>query len=248
MPDGTSAPCAVLRVGLWNGSSTCERGRTLYQVLLTEALKAGLRGGTTSGSVEGSRSTRAFRTVESEVSSNELPVFLEFVDELEKLEQWIPACKERIKDDGVIVLEGGHVWGGRGFGEIKGEGGPTVKEPQHYLRAQHAPLDEKAYNGLQVQIFTLERNTIQGKPVYQAAAEFLRKKGILWISTTRGVAGFGDQRRIHQAHWLFRRNDVPIVTTVLDRAEKLERWLPSLVEFVGDTAFVVSKSVVWHHP
>jgi PII-like signaling protein len=247
MTDYAIDACAVLKVGLWNGSETCERGRILYQVLLKEAMKAGIRGGTTSGSVEGSRSTRTFRTVESEVGSNALPVFIEFVDNAEVLERWIPQCKRRIQDCGVIVVEGGQSWGSAGQGATEPWGGLSVTV-EHTREPRVQSSSRPDYNGLQVQIYTLEQNTIHGKPVYQAVAELLRDRGILWISTTRGVAGFGAQRRIHQAHWLFRRNDVPVVVTVLDKVEKLDGCLAELVAFVGDSAFVVSKPVVWHHP
>lgn len=252
MPNGISegmhGDCAVLKVGIWNGSSTCDRGKLLYQVLLKDALRAGICGGTTSGSVEGSRSTRAFRTVESEVSSNELPVFLEFVDDEEPLRRWLPHCQQRVQDCGVIVMEPGRDWRKATRSLEQETGGATMNHQSETGRSVNHPNQQQAFNGLQVQIYTLERNTLQGKPVYQAVAEFLRNRGILWISTTRGVAGFGAQRRIHEAHWLFRRNDVPVVTTVLDRLDKLDACLPDLVQFVGDEAFVVSKPVVWHHP
>ncbi len=50
---------------------------------------------------------RTFRTVESEVSSNRLPVLLEFVDTVPALERFIPVCQKRMGKKGILVVERG---------------------------------------------------------------------------------------------------------------------------------------------
>jgi PII-like signaling protein len=244
MNEALCSSCSVLKAGVWNGAETDWRGRLLYKVLLQDAMDCGLRGGTVWSHVEGSRSKRTFRTVESEVSSNQLPVLLEFVDTVPALERFIPVCQKRMGKKGILVVEQGHVWP---TGD--GGGGDAVKEPGHQ-QPTNVPEHTSgvAYDGLQVQIFTLEQNRIGGKPVYQAVAEFLRHRDILWVSTARSISGYGHMRQIRsRARW-FQKSDVPIVVTVLDKAETLEPCLPELVTLVDGHGFIVSKPVVWHHP
>lgn len=296
-------PCAILKIGLWNGAETDWRGTLLYKSLLQDAMCAGLRGGTVWNTVEGSRSSRVFRTVESEVSSNDLPVVLEFVEEgghggQDVLQRFIGSAKQRIGPKGIIVVEIGQTW--RPQSRSGAEGRPATEQSVNIAEAKASgALDassgvetdgvrvdstgtgirirlggeensmekgnrvnpenrergprmngqpDAAYDGLQVQIFTLEQNQIDGRPVYQAVAEFLRQRGVLWISTARGITGFGEQRKIRQRSWWSRKNEVPIVVTVLDKVENLEGCLPELVEFVGSEGYIVSKPVVWHSP
>ncbi len=234
-----SQTCAILKIGLWNGADTDWRGTLLYKALLQDAIRAGVRGGTAWGTVEGSRSSRTFKTVESEVTSNELPVLMEFVDTLAVLEPFIPRCQKRIGQKGVMVVELGQAWW-----HARRGGDNSVNPEEKPISGRTNPQ----YDGLQVQIFTLEQNQIDGRPVYQAVAEFLRNRGILWISTARGITGFGELRKVHKRSWWMRKSDVPVVMTILDKVERLEVCLPELAEYIGDQGFVVSKPVVWHWP
>ena len=247
MANPTHVACAILKVGIWNGSESDGCRGLLYRSLLQSALHHHLQGGTVWGTVEGSRAARTFRTVESEVISNELPVWLEFVDTLARLEQWVPVCRQKLGNRGVMAMESGAVWPPA---RLTVKEGPLVKVDTRVdgKPAQPARQTTPPDDGLQVQVFTLEGNQIKGKPVYQAVAELVRKRGVLWISTTRGISGFGELRRMHRPTWWFRRTDIPIVMTILDRASSLEPILEELVEFVGDEGFLVSKPVDWHHP
>jgi PII-like signaling protein len=243
MPREVSQACAILKIGLWNGADTDWRGTLLYKALLQDAIRAGVRGGTAWGAVEGSKSSRTFRTVESEVTSNELPVLMEFVDTLDVLEPFIHGCQKRLGEKGVMVVELGQAWW-----HARRGGDNNVNPQERPSSGQTEPLSGAQYDGLQVQIFTLEQNQIDGRPVYQAVAEFLRNRGILWISTARGIAGFGEQRKMRQRRWWMQRSDVPVVMTILDKVDRLEACLPELAEYLGDQGFVVSKPVVWHWP
>jgi PII-like signaling protein len=238
-----SQPCAILKVGLWNGAETDWRGTLLYKALLEDALRAGVRGATAWGTIEGSRSARKFRTVESEVTSNELPVLMEFVDTMAVLESFIPRCQQRLGEKGVMVVEMGRAWW-----HVQGGGDQSVNPRENQMGGRTERKPGAQYDGLQVQIFTLEQNQIDGRPVYQAVAEFLRNRGILWISTARGITGFGELRKMRRRSWWMRKSDVPVVMTVLDKVDPLAGCLQELAEYVGDQGFVVSKPVVWHWP
>ncbi|WP_026973641.1 DUF190 domain-containing protein [Alicyclobacillus contaminans] len=227
--------CGVVKVGLWNGFDTNWRGQLVYRALLEEAYRLGTRSSCVWGHVEGSRSRRSFRTVESEVASNALPVMLEFIVEWDKLEHLVAACCHRASKRGIVVVEAAIL-------ASSPERGTDVKARMEVERLMTSGAD-----GLQVQVFTMEQTQRDGKPLYQAVAEQLRAAGILWVSTARGMDGGGRDWRPAHRTWLKRR-DVPVVITALDRAECFESCLPQLTHLAGDDALIVCKPVIWHHP
>ena len=92
-------------------------------------------------------------------------------------------------------------------------------------------MQGKAYR---VSIFIGEHNHYQGKPLYVAVLEFLRKEGATGATVMRGIAGFGAHSRIHTASIVTLSADLPIVLTWIDLPERVERLLPQLRKMVGD--------------
>ncbi|WP_067925622.1 DUF190 domain-containing protein [Alicyclobacillus shizuokensis] len=217
------AQVATLRIGLWNGAATVG-GMPLYRRLLLDAKAGGLTGATVWRGVEGGHARGAFRSVESEVASNELPLLLDFVAHPQRLLPWLPRAAKLVGGHGVMVMERSP-----GSQETdRGEGASRL--------------------GRRVDIYTLERCRCQGRPLYQAVAEFARRRGLLWLSTTRGLCGLGDGGRWHEPGWWLRKDEVPIIITILDTVERMDKHLPELVELVSKQGVVVSTVVHWHHP
>jgi len=79
-----------------------------------------------------------------------------------------------------------------------------------------------------LRIFIGESDTHDGRPLYQAIVETLRRDGLAGATVLRGIEGFGKSSRLHTAHILRLSEDLPIVIECVDRAEKIEAILPSL--------------------
>ncbi len=224
-----------LQVGIWSGAEA-RSGLLLYRRLLAQAMRIGLPGATVVTQVEGGQRTRGFRSVESEIESNELPLWLEFVDDTGRWPEFVEDAKRAIGRHGIVVAS-----------DVEQFDPELRKEGKRVNRPTYAFAD-RSRAGLQVQVYTLEGNKVDGKPVYQAAAEFLRARNIFWISTARGLCGFGDGRRIHKARWFSRNSDIPIVMTVVDFREQLEPHVEDLAALVGDQGVVSVTDVTWLHP
>lgn len=84
--------------------------------------------------------------------------------------------------------------------------------------------------GRQLTIYLGEADQYHHKALYMALLEFLRREGIAGATVTHGVAGFGASSRIHTSAILRLSMDLPVVITVIDRAERIEQILPALVE------------------
>lgn len=224
-----------LQAGIWSGAEA-RGGLLLYRRLISQAMRAGLSGGTVLTQVEGGRRAGRYRSVESEVQSNDLPLWLEFVDDTGRWPQFLEDAKRTIGRSGIIVAHD----------VDRLRTGPR-EERKQVIRHTDTFAD-RTRTGLQVQIYTLEGNKVDGRPVYQKAAEFLRARNIFWISTARGLCGFGDGRRIHKARWFSRTSDIPIVMTVVDFRDQLEPHIEDLAALVGDQGIVSVTDVMWLHP
>ena len=85
-----------------------------------------------------------------------------------------------------------------------------------------------------LRIFIGESDTHEGRPVYQAIVETLRREGLAGVTVLRGIEGFGKSSRLHTAHILRLSEDLPIVIECVDTAEKIEAILPTLDAMIGD--------------
>jgi hypothetical protein len=85
-----------------------------------------------------------------------------------------------------------------------------------------------------LRIFIGESDTHEGRPVYQAIVETLRREGLAGATVLRGIEGFGKSSRLHTAHILRLSEDLPIVIECVDTADKIEAILPTLDAMIGD--------------
>ena len=85
-----------------------------------------------------------------------------------------------------------------------------------------------------LRIFIGESDTHDGRPLYQAIVETLRRQGLAGATVLRGIEGFGKSSRLHTAHILRLSEDLPIVIDCVDTDDKIEAVLPALDDMIGD--------------
>jgi CBS domain-containing protein/PII-like signaling protein len=87
---------------------------------------------------------------------------------------------------------------------------------------------------LRVTIYIGESDHFQGKALYMALLELLRREGASGATVTRGLAGFGPRSRIHTATILTLSEDLPLKIEWVDRPEIVERLMPQVKQMVND--------------
>jgi uncharacterized protein len=92
-----------------------------------------------------------------------------------------------------------------------------------------------------LRIFIGESDTHDGRPLYQAIVEVLRRHGLAGATVLRGIVGFGKSSRLHTAHILRLSEDLPIVIECVDTDEKIESVLPELDNMIGDGLITLEK-------
>jgi PII-like signaling protein len=85
-----------------------------------------------------------------------------------------------------------------------------------------------------LRIFIGESDVHEGRPLYQAIVERLRREGLAGATVVRGIEGFGKSSTLHAAHILRLSDDLPMVIECVDTTERIEAVLPALDEMIGD--------------
>ncbi len=78
-----------------------------------------------------------------------------------------------------------------------------------------------------------------GKPLYEAIVEEARRHDLAGATVYRGIEGYGASSRIHRRQ-LLTSSDLPIMLCIIDTAEKIERFLPTLQSMVQEGLVAIS--------
>lgn len=90
-----------------------------------------------------------------------------------------------------------------------------------------------------VTIYIGESDRHQGKSLYMALLQFLKKEGAAGATVLRGLAGFGAHSRIHTTTILDLSADLPVRIEWIDQPETVERLLPQVRRMVDDGLITV---------
>jgi PII-like signaling protein len=99
----------------------------------------------------------------------------------------------------------------------------------------------QSYPAKLLRIHISEADQFQGKPLYEAIVAKCRELKIAGATVLRGLEGYGETAEIHKAH-LTRRDDRPILITIVDTRENLDRLMP-VVEEMMHTGLMAASEV-----
>ena len=85
-----------------------------------------------------------------------------------------------------------------------------------------------------------EADQYNGKPLYEAVVNRCRELRIAGATVLRGLEGYGETAEIHRHHLV--KKDQPIIVTIVDTAENLERLIPE-IEKMMDTGMIATSDV-----
>ncbi len=83
-------------------------------------------------------------------------------------------------------------------------------------------------NGQLLRIYIGESDKYDGKPLYEWIVVKAREAGLAGATVLRGIEGYGATSRIHTTKILRLSEDLPLVVEIVDTAEKIEQFLPSI--------------------
>ncbi len=100
---------------------------------------------------------------------------------------------------------------------------------------------------LRVQVFIGEGDRWEHRPLSDAIVTMLRSEGLAGATVVRGVEGFGASSRIHLENILRLSEDLPVIVTFVDTAEKVEAVLPKLDDMVSGGLVTVDEVHVYRY-
>jgi len=86
-----------------------------------------------------------------------------------------------------------------------------------------------------------ESDKWKGKPLYRAIVEKCRELDIAGATVFRGVEGYGASTLIHRVRHLSFSQDAPVMVSVIDSDDKIQKLLPHLDEMVREGLMAMSK-------
>lgn len=75
-----------------------------------------------------------------------------------------------------------------------------------------------------------EDDTWHGKPLYTEIVHRAHAAGLAGASVFRGIEGYGASNHIHTTRILSLSDDLPVSIVIVDRAERIDGFLPQLDE------------------
>jgi len=92
-----------------------------------------------------------------------------------------------------------------------------------------------------LRVFIGESDKHGGRPLSEVIVESARKHGMAGATVLRGTLGFGAHSRIHTAKILRLSEDLPIVIEIVDRPDRIAKFLPELDEMIGEGLITLEK-------
>lgn len=89
-----------------------------------------------------------------------------------------------------------------------------------------------------------ERDRYEGKPLYEAIVNLLRRRGYAGATVFRGVMGFGASGRVSADHMELLAFDLPLVIECVDTQEKIEAILPEIDEMIDAGLITLERAKV----
>lgn len=99
---------------------------------------------------------------------------------------------------------------------------------------------KEQFQGNMLRIHFGESDKWQGKPLHEAIVAKCRELGMAGATVYRGIDGYGTSTRgRHASHWPFSK-DAPIMLSIIDTPEQIQKLIPHLDAMVQEGLVVLS--------
>jgi PII-like signaling protein len=200
-------------------------GNAAYAAILDFLFFHGVSGATVTRGIAGFGADHQLHTTRLVDLAVRLPVKVEFIETEVKVEELLPKLHEMV-----------------GTGLIEMHDTTIVKpaEKKQTRASREGPPLKREGKAKMMRIYIGENDKWNGKPLYEAIVSGLRAHDIAGATVYRGILGYGANRRIHKDAKLSLSHDRPILLSIVDAEEKLQKFMPILDEMVQQGLVVLS--------
>jgi len=218
-------PGAGKKVAVYVREDQQYHGIASYAAILDFLFFHGVSGATVTRGIAGFGSDHRLHTTRLVDLAVRLPVKVEFIETATKVEELLPKLHEMA-----------------GTGLIEMHDTTIVKPAEKKLKrgADDGPPLKREGKAKMMRIYIGENDKWNGKPLYEAIVNGLRAHDIAGVTVYRGILGYGANRRIHKDARLSLSHDRPILLSVVDTEEKLQKFMLILDDMVQQGLVVLS--------
>jgi PII-like signaling protein len=196
----------------------------LHDSIMTYLMHKGVSGATATRAFSGFGAHHMLHTPKVEVLAEHLPIRIEFIDTAEKVEEVLPTLYEMVSD-----------------GLIEVQDTTVVKHARKAPRPEpRLPHERKEGQAKLLRVFFGEADKWHGEALYDALVKKLRMMDIAGATVYRGILGYGAKGRPHRQSFLHVSQDLPIMVTVIDTAEKIAAAAAAIESMLEDGLIVIS--------
>jgi PII-like signaling protein len=206
-------------------------GRSVYNALLELFQHKGLAGATVSRGIAGFTGQGAIQTINVLDLASALPVRIEIVDSAEAIERVLPDVYD-IVDRGIVEVQDTTV--------VKFATGRTDAAPAPSERKELMRLIGKAK---MLRVYIGEHDKWEGEPLYEAIVKRAAQLDLAGATVYRGIMGYGAHKRVHRHKTFALSADDPIMITIVDEEEKINKMLAALDTMVSGGCLIALSEV-----
>ena len=90
-------------------------------------------------------------------------------------------------------------------------------------------------------IFVGETDQWHHKPVYTEIVHRAHQAGLAGATVLRGIEGYGASQHLHTTRILSLSEDLPVAVIIVDTSERIQAFLPSLDELIGEGLVIIDE-------
>jgi PII-like signaling protein len=197
---------------------------SLWEAVLQYLLHKGVSGATASKAMAGFGPHHVMHTTKIELLMEHLPIRIEFIESPEVVDALMPTLYDMVTD-GLIEVHDTTI--------VKSVMRERPTEPKRAHKKQEGAAKL-------LRIFMGEGDKWDGEPLYDAIVKRLRMMDILGATVYRGILGYGAKGETHKEHFLHISQDLPIMVSVIETAEKVKEAISVIEEMIQDGLIVIS--------
>lgn len=205
-------------------------GRSAYNALLELFHHKRLAGATVSRAMAGFTGRGAIQTINFIELAANLPVRIEVVDTAEAIDRVLPDVYD-IVEHGLVEIQDTLIVK---FGTGQAPEAPAARKEELVRLVGKAKM---------LRVHIGENDKWEGEPLYETIVKRARQLDIAGATVYRGILGYGAHKRIHKHHKMTLSSDDPILVTIIDEEEKVDKLLSALDSIVTGGCMIAISDV-----
>ncbi|MBV9157954.1 MAG: DUF190 domain-containing protein [Acidobacteriaceae bacterium] len=215
------------KVTIYLNQDTRAHVEPLWSTILSFLRHKHVAGATLLRAEVGFGSHERFHDPRSEYAGEHVPVRIEFVETIERVEELLPAIYDMVTD-GLVTVQDVTV-----VKSVSKDARHEIPEPESSRKIVVQPAKL-------VRIYLGEADKCKDECLYEVILRRLNMMGFSGATIYRGILGYGAKRHTHKAGRFHLSHDLPIMISVVEKPERVSELVQAISTMMQDGIIVTS--------